>query len=38
MATHTEIEHIKANVKAMEDALSTWSGEVVALQTMVTNL
>jgi len=37
-ALHTEIEHVKASVKGVEDGLSTWSDEVVTLQNTVSDL
>lgn len=35
---HTEIDHVKANVKEVEDGLSAWSDEVVTLQNTVRDL
>ena len=35
---HTEIDNVKANVKEVEDGLSTWSDEVVCLQNTVRDL
>lgn len=37
-ALHTEIDHVKANVKEVEGGLSTWSDEVVTLQNAVGDL
>lgn len=35
-AIRTEIDHVKDNVRAVEEGLSTWSDEVVSVQTTVT--
>lgn len=37
-AIHTEIDHVKANVRAVEEGMSTWSDEVVSVQTTTTDL
>lgn len=37
-ALHAEIDHVKANVKDVEGGLSTWSDEVVALQSAVRDM
>lgn len=37
-AIHTEAEHVKANMKAVEVGLSTWLDEVVSVQTTVVDL
>lgn len=37
-AIHSEINQVRAKVSEVEDGLTTWSDEVAALQTTVTNL
>lgn len=37
-AIRTEIDHVKANVRVVEEGLSTWSDEVVSVQTTTTDL